>query len=284
LQLHRNLLTNFLTRMLSASLTIDEEIMTMKTKLNGLAALFIGCALIPVANAKDAPAAKNPQSAEQSTPVASAKTDKKKVSYGIGVDMGRNFKRLGLDIDLDLLVKGLKDAYTGKKLSVPDNELRNIMSAYQNELKEKQATAIKTIGDANQKTGEAFLAENAKKDGVVTLSSGLQYKIIKKGDGKIPGEADTVECNYRGTLIDGTEFDSSNRIGKPVQFKVGGVIPGWQEALKLMPVGSKWQLFIPPQLAYGPRGAGRDIGPNATLVFDVELISIQSSEMKPATP
>ncbi len=251
---------------------------------NGLAALLIGCALLPVAYAKESPAQKNSKTAEQSTSTTEKKTDKSTVSYGIGVDLGRNFKRLDLDIDLDQLAKGLKDAYTGKKLSVPDNELRNIMSAYQNELKVKQAAAIKNIGAANQKAGEAFLAENAKKDGVVTLPSGLQYKVIKQGDGKKPTETDTVECNYRGTLIDGTEFDSSNRVGKPVEFKVGSIIPGWQEALKLMPVGSKWQLFIPPQLAYGERGAGRDIGPNATLLFDVELLGIQAGEETPSKP
>ena len=258
--------------------------MTMQKKWNGLATLLIGCALIPVANAKDAPAAKGAKAEVQSAPAAVDKSDKKSVSYGVGVDIGRNFKRLGLDLDLDVLAKGLKDAHAGKKLDISDDDLRSIMSNYQNELKQKQIVALKTIGDANQKAGEAFLAENAKKAGVVSLPSGLQYKILTKGEGKLPGAEDTVTCNYRGTLLDGTVFDSSYQTGKPAIFKVSGVIPGWQEAIKLMPVGSKWEITIPSQLAYGQRGAGRDIGPNSTLIFEVELLDAQAGEAKPATP
>jgi FKBP-type peptidyl-prolyl cis-trans isomerase FklB len=269
-------------RILSADLIIHEGKLRMKLKCTVSATLVMSCLLMPVAFAKEASAPKHVKSAGQSAPATAEKTDNKKVSYGIGVDIGRNFKRLGLDLDLDVLTKGLKDANTGKKLDLSEDELRTVMSAYKTEMMQKQAEAVKSIGATNQKAGEVFLAENAKKDGVVTLPSGLQYKIVKQGDGKMPTEVDTVECNYRGTLIDGIEFDSSARTGKPAQFKLGGVIPGWQEALKLMPVGSKWQLFIPPQLAYGQRGAGRDIGPNATLVFEVELISIKADEAKPS--
>ncbi len=235
---------------------------------------------MPLANAKADAGSKPAQVASAET-----KSDKKNVSYGIGVDIGRNFKQLGLDVNLDDLMEGLKGAYTGKKLRLSDEELRTIITTYQAELMQKQAMAVKAAGEANLKQGEAFLAENAKKEGVVTLPSGLQYKILKASVGDKPTDTDTVECQYRGTLVNGTEFDNSYRSGKPVFFNLGGgVIPGWKEALKLMPVGSKWQLFIPPQLAYGARGAGRDIGPNSTLIFEVELLSIKSNNAKPVTP
>jgi FKBP-type peptidyl-prolyl cis-trans isomerase len=201
------------------------------------------------------------------------KTQKDKVSYGIGADMGRNLKRQGIDVDVDLLVKGLRDAFSGEKLLMTDNDLRKTIEALQADLMRKQrATRIAAVN--NKEKGEVFLAENKTKEGVVTLPSGLQYKILRAGEGKKPTDADTVECHYRGTLIDGTEFDSSYRAGQPATFKVAGVIPGWKEALKLMPVGSKWQLFIPPQLAYGARGLG-EIGPNATLIFEIEILAIK---------
>ncbi len=172
-------------------------------------------------------------------------------------------------------MKAIKDVLSGEKLLMSEAELRSTMRTFQAELRQRQAVARTKAAEDNKKQGDAFLAENKTKEGVVTLPSGLQYKILKAGDGKTPTDADTVECHYRGTLINGTEFDSSHLTGKPATFKVTAVIPGWKEALKLMPVGSKWQLFIPPQLAYGERGAGHEIGPNATLVFEVELLAIK---------
>ena len=203
------------------------------------------------------------------------KTSKEKISYGIGVDMSRNFKLQGIDFDVEALLKGFRDDSSGGKLLMTEEDMRAILSAYQKELMQKRMQVMQAMSDENKKMGDAFLAENKKKEGVVTLPSGLQYKILKAGDGRMPTEADTVECDYRGTLINGTEFDSSHRTGKPATFKVTGLIAGWTEALKLMPVGSKWQLFIPPQLAYGERGAGNVIGPNETLIFELELLAIK---------
>ena len=203
------------------------------------------------------------------------KTQKEKVSYGIGVSVAKSFKPQGIEVDAEALVKGLRDELAGRKLLMTEDELQVTMSKFQAELNQKQTQGTKTASAGNKKEGTAFLAKNKTKQGVVTLPSGLQYKIIKAGNGKKPIGSDTVECNYRGTLINGTEFDSSYRRGQAASFPVSGVIPGWTEALKLMPVGSKWQLFIPPQLAYGAQGAGRDIGPDATLIFEVELLAIK---------
>ncbi|MCX5847539.1 MAG: FKBP-type peptidyl-prolyl cis-trans isomerase [Deltaproteobacteria bacterium] len=202
------------------------------------------------------------------------KTQKDKVNYGIGVSVVRNFKQQGFEIDLDAVVKGMKDAHSGVKLLMTDAEIHKTMASFQKELRLKQRQTKIIAAADNKKEGDAFLAENKKKVGVVTLPSGLQYIVLKAGDGKKPTDADTVECHYRGTLIDGTEFDSSDRSKQPATFTVTGVIPGWREALKLMPMGSKWQLFIPPQLAYGERGSG-SIGPNATLIFELELLAVK---------
>ncbi len=206
------------------------------------------------------------------------KTHKDKVSYIIGLDIGKTFRMQGVDIDPDLLVRGLKDSLGEKKLLLSDQEIQETMSTFQKEMMARQEAQAKQLAEKNKKEGDAFLAENKKKEGVKTLPSGLQYKVIKAGSGKKPTINDTVTAHYRGTLINGTEFDSSIRRGKPASFAVKGVIPGWTEALQLMEEGAKWQLFIPANLAYGERGAGREIGPNATLIFEVELISVQEKK------
>ena len=203
------------------------------------------------------------------------KTEKDKVNYAIGVNIISNIRQQGVEIDMDLVIQGMKDAHSGGKLLLSDKEIRKATKVYQAAARNKQTKARMSLAEANRKEGEAFLAENRKKEGVLTLPSGLQYKILKAGEGKKPADADTVEYHYRSKFINGTEFDSSYRAGKPVVFKVSGmVLPGLSEALKLMPMGSKWQLFIPPQLAYGEKGAGR-VGPGTTLIFEVELLSIK---------
>ncbi len=206
------------------------------------------------------------------------KNQKDKVSYSIGMAMGKDFKKQLIDIDPDILAKGIKDALSGGKALLTDQEINETMAAFQKELMAKQEELLKKVGEKNKAEGEAFLAENKKKEGIKTLESGLQYQVIKAGNGKKPTLSDTVTTHYRGTLIDGTEFDSSYRRGQPATFPVKGVISGWTEALQLMELGAKWQLFIPPNLAYGERGAGRNIGPNATLIFEIELISIEEKK------
>jgi len=199
---------------------------------------------------------------------------KDKISYSIGVDIGNNLKKQSIDVDADLLARGVKDSVAGGETLLSPEEVRETLISLQKELREKGQERIRQATEKNRKEGEAFLAENKAKEGVVSLPSGLQYKVLQTGTGPSPKETDTVEANYRGTLIDGTEFDSSYKRGQAAVFPVNGVIAGWTEALQLMKVGDKWQLFIPPNLAYGERGAG-PIGPNATLIFDVELVSIQ---------
>ena len=203
------------------------------------------------------------------------KNDKEKISYSIGMDIGRNLKRGSVEVDPDLLAKGLKDSYGGGETILTEDEARKAIADFQKTLMAKQAETLQKLSEKNKADGEKFLAENAKKEGVHTLPSGLQYKEITPGMGKSPKTTDTVTTHYKGTLIDGTEFDSSYKRGQPATFPVSGVIPGWTEALQLMKEGAKWQLFVPSNLAYGERGAGREIGPNATLVFEVELISVK---------
>jgi FKBP-type peptidyl-prolyl cis-trans isomerase FklB len=178
-------------------------------------------------------------------------------------------------VDPALLTQGLNDALSGGKPRMSEEELKQVITALQQDLRQKQTASQQAAGAENKAKGEAYLAENAKKEGVVALPDGLQYKILTAGQGKKPAESDTVLCNYKGTFIDGTEFDSSTQAGKPVPFEVKNVIPGFKEVLQLMPVGSKWQVFIPSTLGYGERGAGSVIGPNSALIFEIELVGIQ---------
>ena len=203
------------------------------------------------------------------------KGDKEKLSYSIGMDIGGNLKRQSIEVDPDLVAKGFKDNYGGGKTLLTEDEARQAIVTFQKTLMAKQAETVHKLAEKNKAEGEKFLAENGKKEGVKTLPSGLQYKEITPGTGKSPKAADTVTTHYKGTLIDGTEFDSSHKRGQPATFAVSGVIAGWTEALQLMKEGAKWQLFVPSNLAYGDRGAGREIGPNATLIFEVELISVK---------
>jgi len=202
------------------------------------------------------------------------KSDKEKVGYAVGVNLGTTWKRQEIDLDFDQLLRGLKDATSGNP-TLTEPEVREILTKFQQGMMAKQQEKRRMEGEKNKKDGEAFLAENKIKAGVITLTNGLQYKVITEGTGEIPKPDDTVTVNYRGTFIDGNEFDSSAKAGRPYTTRVtGGVIRGWTEALTRMKVGSKWQLFIPPDLAYGEMGRGT-IPPNTTLLFDIELASIQ---------
>jgi FKBP-type peptidyl-prolyl cis-trans isomerase FklB len=219
---------------------------------------------------------------------APLKTPKEKASYAIGENIAKGLQKDGVDVDGASLARGLRDVLAGNKPLLTDQEAQAALTSLATEVRAKQQAKMEIAAAENKKKGDTFLAENKTKPGVVALPSGLQYKVLKEGIGPKPAPGDKVTCNYSGTLIEGKEFDSSYKRGQPVTFAVGEVIKGWNEALQLMPVGSKWQLVIPPDLAYGDHGAGLDIGPNSTLIFEVELLSIApktdaKAEPKPAT-
>jgi FKBP-type peptidyl-prolyl cis-trans isomerase len=215
------------------------------------------------------------------------KTPKGKMSYGLGMDIGRNITNTPVEIDADALAAGIKAVVGRQKPLLSEQEATEAMNQFRTEIQSKRMQQQKAMqeknkeaGEKNKKIGETFLAENKKKEGVKVTASGLQYKVLKQGTGKIPGSNDTVIAHYRGTLLDGTEFDSSHKRGEPGKFGVTRVIKGWTEALLMMPVGSQWQLFIPAELAYGESGRP-SIPANSTLLFDIELIGIEGDDAKP---
>lgn len=205
-------------------------------------------------------------------------TDKEKRSYALGMNIGESIKSDNMDLDPALVSQGLKDALTGGKLLMSDTDAKLALGSLRAEVLSKRQVEAQKQAEANKAAGAQFLADNKSKPGVVTLPSGLQYKILKEGTGPKPAATDTVVCNYKGTLINGTEFDASDKHGGPATFPVSGVIKGWTEALQLMPVGSKWELFIPSDLAYGERSPGAEIGPNSTLIFEIDLLSIKGKD------
>lgn len=212
------------------------------------------------------------------------KDQKDKASYAIGLELGNSLKKGKVEANADTLMKGLKDGLSGAKPLMTEEQVKETMTALQKEMMDKQAAAAKEAGEKNEIAGKKFLEENKKKEGVKTTASGLQYKVIKEGTGESPKETDMVITNYKGTTLDGTEFDSSYKRNEPATFPVNRVIKGWTEALLMMKPGAKYQLFIPSNLAYGERAVGKDIGPNSTLLFDVELIGIKPPDPTPTPP
>jgi FKBP-type peptidyl-prolyl cis-trans isomerase FklB len=248
--------------------------------------------LLSTAQAQDTAAPTQPAPAAKPAHTPAAKgaasgaltTSKEKQSYALGMNIAENVKAQSVEIDPNILLKGMKDTLSGGKTLLTVDEEHATLMELQNGLRKAQMEKMAKAGEKNKTEGEAFLAANKGKPGVVTLPSGLQYKILHAGTGAKPTASDSVSCNYKGTLIDGTEFDSSYKRGEPTTFPVGGVIKGWTEALQLMPVGSKWQLFVPAALAYGDRAASAIIGPGATLIFEVELVSIQDKNAAKVPP
>ena len=244
--------------------------------------LFAGTALAadpgPTAaeqTAKDQPGAAAPSTA---LPDPTIQSRRDKISYAFGADLGRDLKRQKKDLNVNLLLRALTDSLAGNKLIMTDDEVTATLKTYDVERTQDIEHARTMIAEKNMRAGETFFSENVKRDGVITLPSGLQYKVVRQGDGKMPTLNDYVVCNYRGTLLDGTEFDSSYKRNKPATVPVKGLIAGWSQALQLMHVGSKWQIFVPPQLAYGEKIVG-GIGPNAMVIFEVELLAIQDKRL-----
>jgi len=201
------------------------------------------------------------------------KSDLDKLSYSIGTDLGKNFKSQGIEVNPTVLADGIKDGMSGANLKLTDDQMKDVLTKFQKDLMEKRTAEFNKKAEENKVKGEAFLAKNKSKEGVVTLPSGLQYKIVKNGTGAKPSKDDNVTVEYKGTLMSGEVFDSTEKTGKPATFKLSQVIPGWTEALQLMPVGSTWEIYVPSNLAYGQRSVGGPIGPNETLIFNIHLIS-----------
>jgi FKBP-type peptidyl-prolyl cis-trans isomerase FklB len=209
-------------------------------------------------------------------------SQREQLSYAMGVSISRSFDRQKVDLDGAALERGLRDGSGAAPLKMTDEQMKQVLAVFQTDLRQKKAEATRGLIESHKQKELKFLEENAKKEGVVSLPSGLQYKVLHEGSGPRPNASDSVRCHYRGTLADGTEFDSSYRHGQPATFGLAAVIPGWSEALQLMPVGSRWQLVVPPDLAYGergipgPKGSGYRVPPNSVLVFEVELLGISA--------
>ena len=245
----------------------------------------------PAGGGQKVPASRTAQATKPKTQAPLVlKTQKEKASYALGMNVGKglgaSLRQQFVEVDQAILLRGMKDALAGGKTLLTEDEMKTALTQMQTEMRTRQEEKIKLAAEANKKVGEEFLSANKTKEGVVTLPSGLQYKVLTAGTGPKPTATDTVSCNYRGTLLDGKEFDSSYKHGQPLSIQVNGVIKGWTEALQLMPVGSKWQLFIPSDLGYGDRGADprSGIGPGATLIFEVELLSIQAKDKTEPAP
>ncbi|MBA2655515.1 MAG: FKBP-type peptidyl-prolyl cis-trans isomerase [Tatlockia sp.] len=211
------------------------------------------------------------------TQATSLSTDTDKLSYSIGADLGKNFKKQGIDVNPAAMAQGLQDGMSGSQLLLTEQEMKDVLSKFQKDLMAKRTSEFNKKAEDNKAKGEAFLTQNKSKEGVVTLPSGLQYKIIQKGDGALPAKDDTVTVDYTGTLVDGQVFDTTENTGKSATFKVSQVIPGWTEILQMMPAGSTWEVYVPSNLAYGPRSVGGPIGPNETLIFKIHLVSVKKT-------